>query len=745
MFKVHSRASLGFTVALALAVVVGLMAYLPVAAMAGTCENEADRAAQASSFLPECRAYELVSPPGATAYFGGNNGNDTAYDPPEKGQWGARAAERHSASDGGIAWFSYFPPPGFSGASMELLSTRDSSGWNTKDAIPQQSASSGAFLGCNGYTYFSADLTRGVLADGREQCAHNDPPLVENEPEGFENIFLHDFAAESYRLVNLTPPTEAPAEALFQDASTDMTHIVFSENARLTLSAPPGEDLYEWFAGRVHLVSILPDGTAAPGRLVGFVSEAAHTKVVGYAPLMHAVSTDGTRVIFESGGALYERENAEMEQSQLSPQGACLEPTMGCTVQVDASYTGGIGGGGRFIAATAQGTDIFFTDGGVKKLTGDTVPTSGQNLYEFDVETGKLTDLTPFAAAQVLSLLQVGLGEEGSAWHLYIVADGSFGEANAEGLQAQPNAPNLYEFSQGSPVTFVATLAPSDTKSWEEREGEPNAAASPNGRYLAFGSVAQVTGYDNRDASTGEPDSELFLYDSAVQRLVCVSCGAAGVRPSGATSIFPSEATTATSWAPGYLRRKVFNDGRVVFDTPNGLVSGDLNGRNDVYIYEGGQAHLISSGTSTEDSYFYEASGLNSLTGQESEDVFFATNQHLLGADTGNGPALYDARVAGGFLGGSGETVEGQSCKSAEACRSPFGEPPVEPFPASDALLAGGNLPALAVAPTGKPAVRGLTRAQKLARALKACHGRRNKKKRATCEKRAQRAYGRGK
>jgi hypothetical protein len=239
----------------------------------------------------------------------------------------------------------------------------------------------------------------------------------------------------------------------------------------------------------------------------------------------------------------------------------------------------------------------------------------------------------------------------------------------------------------------------------------------------------------------------LFLYDSAVQRLVCVSCGPASVRPTGATTgIQMSERPTATAAsAPGYLRRNVFNDGRLVFDTPNALVPADVNGQNDVYIYEAGQAHLISSGTSTTASSYYEASGLNPVTGQEGEDVFFAANQHLLGADTGNGVALYDARVAGGFLGGSGEAVEGQSCQSADACKPPSGEPPAEPFPASDALLAGGNLPPPVLAPAGKPAVKGPTRAQKLARALKVCHGKRNRKKRAICEKRARRAYGRGK
>jgi hypothetical protein len=519
---------------------------------------------------------------------------------------------------------------------------------------------------------------------------------------------------------------------------------VFSENAKLTLSAPPGEDLYEWVAGRVHLVSILPDGTAAPGRLVDSVAEKAaeNTEKVGFGPFLHAVSTDGSRVIFESGGKLYERENAEIEQSPLSPQGACLQPTMGCTVQVDASDTGGPGGGGHFIAATAQGTHVFFTDSGAIKLTSDTVPNSGQNLYEFDLETGQLTDLTPFATAHVLGL--VGLGEEGSAWHLYIAAEGSFGEANAEGLQAQPNSPNLYEISQGSPVAFLATLTPSDSNDWKVTQVQ-SASASPSGRYLAFTSSAQLTGYDNRDAASGGPDSELFLYDSTVQRLVCVSCGPASVRPSGATSILPAEPPSALAYGPGYLRRNVLDDGGVVFDTPNALVPGDVNGRKDVYIYEGGQAHLISSGTSTEDSIFAEASGLNPLTGQEGEDVFFVASQHLLGADTGNGPALYDARVAGGFLGGSGETVEGQSCESADACKPPSGEPPAELFPASDALLAGGNLPPPVLAPAGKPAVKALTRAQKLARALKACHGKRNKKKRAICEKQARRAYGRSK
>ncbi len=615
---------------------------------------------------------------------------------------------------------------------MHYLSKRDTSGWSTESAMPRQSTSVGSFVECGGYPYFSADLTKDVISDGQAGCAHNDPPLTENEPEGFENLFLHDVVSGSYSLVNLTPGSEVPANAQLQDTSLDFTHIVFSEAAKLTSSAPSGEVLYEWIGGHVRLVSVLPNGTAVPGELVDGAPKG--TNPVGDAPFLHSVSVDGSRVIFESAGNLYERVNTEMEQSQLSPQGACVEPTMGCTVQVDASDTGGTGGGGHFIAATAQGTDIFFTAAAVKKLTRDTVPNSGQNLYEFDLETGKLTDLTPFASAQILGLL--GVGQEGSAWHLYVAAEGSFGEANAEGLQAHQDAPNLYEFSQGAPVSFIATVAPGDFKDWAAEA--PDAAASPNGRYLVFDSALELTGYDDHDVATGAPDQELFRYDSGAGRLVCVSCGPAAVRPTGPTTIDPVERSAFMEYGPGYLRRNVLNDGRVLFDTPNALVPGDVNRRADVYIYEGGQAQLISSGTGAHDSVFYEASGFSAQTGQEGEDVFFATDQHLLGSDTGNGPALYDARVAGGFPGNSGE---GRSCESAEECKPPSGEPPAAPLLASNALLSGGNLPP----PAGAPPVKALTRAQKLARALKACHGKRNKKKRAICEKRARRAHGRSK
>ena len=59
------------------------------------------------------------------------------------------------------------------------------------------------------------------------------------------------------------------------------------------------------------------------------------------------------------------------------------------------------------------------------------------------------------------------------------------------------------------------------------------ARVSPNGRYLAFMSERSLTGYDNRDANSGQPDEEVFLYDEASSHLVCASCDPTGARPDG--------------------------------------------------------------------------------------------------------------------------------------------------------------------------------------------------------------------
>jgi hypothetical protein len=439
---------------LALAILAALGARSTVAGAATGCaspESEARRAEQNTAYLPDCRAYELVTPPGGAAQ-----------------QQGVFTEGGRSAVEGGaLTWFSYYPPPGFAGAGLHFLSRRRASGWSTEAVIPPLSTGSTGGFECSATVYFSEDLLQGVLQDGRqaigpaqgnkESCGRNEPSLIavpqasalegrglQVEPEGFQNLFLHDTAGSLYQPINLTPTSVVGADAWLQGASADFSHVVFSEEAKLSAGAPGGKPLYEWADGAVHLVSVRPDGTPVAGEIVDDTDESlGASEYDGPGAYRHSVSHDGTRVIFEDGGDLFVRINADQDAEVRDAADASQCGAKACTIQIDASQASGPGGGGQFFTGTEDGSTIFFTDGEAAKLTSDTEAGSGQNLYAFEVDTGKLTDLTSRQPqASVLGL--VGFGEESGIYHLYFAAEGVLAsEPNVDGEQPQAGKANL--------------------------------------------------------------------------------------------------------------------------------------------------------------------------------------------------------------------------------------------------------------------------------------------------------------
>ncbi len=694
-----------------------LVLAVPAASAAeGTCPNEAIRIEQGSTYLPECRAYEMVSPPGEVPYI-------------QQGSLNIEGAQ--AAADGdAIGWFSYYPIEGSHGAFFNL-SRRGATGWSTEPAVPALSTENGDLFACSPSVYYNGALTHSILEDGVRSnglesnprheggeegfCANNDPPLVENEPQGFQNVFIRDLATGAYQLANLTPAGVTPANANFQNASADFSRVYFEEEAKLTAGAPSGSNLYEWVGGAVHLVGVLPSGAATNASIVYAVHKGACCQSPG--PFLHSVSDDGKTVFFTAEGKLYARIDPEAESELKGARDAAECGAEACTLQIDASQAGGPGGGGQFLAANAQGTKVFFTDSPEAKLTSDTQAGSGQNLYLYDLETGQLTDLTPTAQAQVVGVS--GIAEDGS--YLYFVAEGALASGATAGRV------NLYVTHEGA-TSFVATLSERDSFDWNTQLLK--ARTSANGRYIAFTSVERLTGYNNEDVATGQPDSEIFLYDAASAKLNCVSCNPDGSKPVGSAELQDAQKTFNT-WGPAYLQREVFNDGRVFFNSPDPLVAGDVNGVPDVYEYADGVLHLISSGTSSFQSEFYDAS-------ETGEDVFFATAQGLVGRDTDNAPSLYDARVNGGFA----EPLASPSC-SGEGCRA--GLPGSAPLssPSSVSFSGEGNLaPPASSKSSGKShKVTKLTRRQKLVKALKACRHWKNRHKRRLCKRRARRRY----
>ena len=181
------------------------------------------------------------------------------------------------------------------------------------------------------------------------------------------------------------------------------------------------------------------------------------------------------------------------------------------------------------------------------------------------------------------------------------------------------------------------------------------------------------------------------------------------------------------------------------FDSVDALVPRDSNGTVDVYEYEppqsegqppsndcsvpsptysaqsGGCVDLISSGTSPEESEFLDAS-------EAGDDVFFLTGAQLVPADLDTALDIYDARVGGAVS---------EAVKRWRARRGVPGpvSAPEDPTPGSLTFQGPGN-PLPPVSTPAKAGVKHLTRAQKLASALK-LRVYKPKRKRAACERQA--------
>ena len=112
-----------------------------------------------------------------------------------------------------------------------------------------------------------------------------------------------------------------------------------------------------------------------------------------------------------------------------------------------------------------------------------------------------------------------------------------------------------------------------------------------------------------------------------------------------------------------------------------------------------------------------------------------STRAQLAGQDQNDNFNLFDARV-GGVPPLSAPACSGTGCQGVPPA------PPIFATPSSVTFNGVGNFPPPSPAVNSKPKTKPLTRAQKLAKALKACKGKRNKTKRAACNAQARKRYG---
>jgi DNA-binding beta-propeller fold protein YncE len=746
--------------------------------------------------LRDDRGWELVSPP---------DKQGAAIEPLTE------AGVVEAAADGqAITYLTNAPieaqPQGAANKS-QVLSSREAGGWSSREiSLPHVGATGSPNGEGQEYKFFNPELTLsavqpfgefnpGLSEEASESTAYVHSlsvscsnscyrPLVTGtagfadvEPAGTE--FGEEQACKPHPSGDATTHIFCGPE--FLGASDDLSQVVLRSNAALKQGAG-GKQLYEWTAGQLAQVSLLPEGKGpaaeSPAANLGLEDEAARG----------AISADGVRVVWESAPNLYLRDVTRGETVQLDAvEAGCKH---GCTRSGD----------GRFQFANTEGSRVFFTD--TQRLTeGSGAEPEGSNpvadLYEcrIAIKAGKLhcdlTDLTPKQGAEAAAVKGGVLGASEVGSYVYFVAEGVQSEANTEGKSPVAGQPNLYVSHEGS-TSYVATLSSGDEHDWDELSGtlatlsnQPT-RVSPNGQYLEFMSQASPTGYDNIALGTTQPAAEVYLYNAAGNKLVCASCEPTGARPvgvdykeleagsgglSGGYNVWEREngalvAANVPGWtaiATGgqiknrYQPRYLDNAGRLFFNTADELVPQDSNGTQDVYEYEpagikgpgeqelctessetysarsGGCVNLISSGGSNQESAFLDAS-------ESGDDVFFLTSAKLSPLDTDASLDVYDAHVCSDSPCITGSNVQSPPCTTEASCKpAPSPQPSLFGAPASATFAGPGNLaPVAAVKAKAKP----LTRAQKLAAALKACRRDKKKAKRVGCEKTARKRFG---
>jgi hypothetical protein len=538
----------------------------------------------ASASLPDGRGYEMVSP-------ADKNGGDAS-----SALVAATNGDRLAFNSG----TSFAGAPAASSLNS-YVAQRTPSGWTTRSMEPATGTSNLALAGAYTFADFSSDLSHSILWSRAGSA----------EPSA-QNIFTTSIDGGSRWVTAPTVSVSSVGDKYYSGRSADGSHIVFESNQPFTGETDGSTtQVWEWVDGRVRLVSVLPDGTAATFAVVtgnGYNGAGSiGTNFGGTLPEPTAVSDDGRRIVWgNSNNRLFVREDgARTTEISLSQK----TPNVG---QVPVNPA-------RFAGAAADGSIVYINN--VDQLTDDA--TTGGGLYAYDLASGNLRFVSRgFVDPAGVGLESVPLVTQDGK-RAYFIATGQL--APGEGVSG---GHNLY-VTDGRDVSLVATLSSPLSHPPE---------ATPDGGRLVFSTTDQLTSFDNAG------HVEVYLYDLAAGSLTCVSCGPAGHVATGDAAlggeILPAGAVLDVS----ARTHGISDDGsRVFFQTTDGLVPQDSNGVQDVYQWHNGTVSLISAGTGKYESVFWAGTPSGS-------DVFFSTRDSLVGWDVDGGATdLYDARVNGGF------------------------------------------------------------------------------------------------
>jgi hypothetical protein len=624
-----------------------LMVFYSPVATAETCANGQFRVG-ASASLPDCRAYELVTPANTGAHRPTAANYNVVYNAFPSAVLSPDGESVMFQTVGGA-----LPGTDGSGITDRYQAVRTSTGWTTKfigpTPVQTQRPEPGGITPDQRYYFL----------DAAGEGFSKDYGLFTEQAGGNQNNWLH-LADGSFEPIGVGS-LGVDYFACGLHISPDARHVIYQTGAcsalisapvvRLELDAPEGEAMAVYDrspGGANHVVSLLP-GNATPSTPSTF----------------EGASADGSTVLFANP---VQENRLPLPETKLYARRDNTD-----TVEVVADPNGDVEPAG----VSANGEFIFYV------LNGDI----------FSFSTG---DQNTTAITSVGDVKPTIISPDGS--HVYFISDSQIGGEGAFG------EPNLYVWDRETGVTtFVATVASTDVDEGETF-GSPNpslvrwvhsvaasemsgtngpaidtARTTPNGNIIVFESSAQLTSYDNAG------HIEIYRYVLSEANLSCVSCRPDGTPATGDASLQTQNFGVGDRMPPLpaiYPVANISDDGNmVVFQSRDQLVPGDIGSTQRVYRWRDGDVARISTGQSIRDNYLYGVS-------PDGSDILFLTNDHLLPQDENSAGAIYDARVDGGFptvVGGPGSCV-------ADACQGIPLSPPPNPSMGSAAFSGPGNL-----------------------------------------------------
>ncbi|MBF6621290.1 MAG: hypothetical protein ITG02_13810 [Patulibacter sp.] len=468
-------------------------------------------------------------------------------------------------------------------------------------------------------------------------------------------------------VTRITPPTLNGDHPVALESGYSAPPVVVGDNERTILPTgarltPDSLDLVGEFDTRIYnvengtttLVSRLPDGQPSNGMLAD--------QVVGGPRALRrwSVASDGKTLwwtIQLGGPAPIYRGHVDAPSSDLVTRS---ENPADAAVGTGIAVGGSVDGRRAAFVSNQPLTAGLGTEsaGRLFLYTHSDDPAVDRNLTLISAD-GNPADTTPLSVIPQTAQLS----EDGRTAYFWTT-----------GKQLVPGGPvgpgqKLYRWHDGQ-LDYLAT----GTVALDDFGVPVGLSLTATGRHYAFDTDADLT---------GEPTGGLvqrYVYDAQSDQISCVSCGNAASAAIG--GIAPLTEMNLMQQGPNQ-RRYLSTAGHVFFVTSTALVPQDTNGLVDVYAWQDGKVQLISSGRSSSDVRFADASA-------DGSTVFFSTRDRLSAWDVDSRADLYVARRDGGIPEPNERPVEG--CVG-DACQGDVPAPPTLPLLGTAIGAGAGDVP----------------------------------------------------